>query len=162
MILIDTSLYIAAVQDIELEKLLEGLSQKAFIQSCDVIEEEIHDSSEFLRRTNRKQQAEKLRLIYDKVHKGNIGKTERIFNLAKEYHKSAELSKKQDKDIKNDFLIVASASVAGVETILSLNRKTMASEEMVKIYNTINPRNKYRAPIFLTAREALSQFLKSL
>ena len=162
MILIDTSVYIAAAQDVELEKLLDDLSQKIFIQSCDVVEEEIHDSLEFLRKTDRKQQAEELGLVYAKLHKGNIAKSERIFNLALEYHKEAQLSKNQHKDIENDFLIVASASVASVQTILSLNRKTMASEEMVKVYNLVNPRNKYKTPKFLTSREALSQFLKSL
>ena len=76
MILIDTSVYIAAAQDVELEKLLDDLSQKIFIQSCDVVEEEIHDSLEFLRKTDRKQQAEELGLVYAKLHKGNIAKSE--------------------------------------------------------------------------------------
>ena len=76
MILLDTSMYIAAAQDVELEKLLDDLSQKIFIQSCDIVEEEINDSLEFLRKTDRKQQAEELGLVYAKLHKGNIAKSE--------------------------------------------------------------------------------------
>lgn len=162
MILIDTSLYIAAMEEVELEKILEELSQKIFVQSCDVIEKEISNSSEFLRKTERKQQSEKLRLIYEKMREGNIKTTDRIIGLAQEYHKESKLSKNKHKDINNDFLIVASAAVAGVKNILSLNRKTMASDEMIKVYGIVNKKHNYRTPIFLTTRESLSQFLKSL
>ena len=162
MILIDTSLYIAAVGDKELEQLLEELSKKNFVQSCDMIEEEVHESSEFLRKTDRNQQSEKLKLVYGKIRQGNIRITERIIGLAKEYHNEAELSKKQDKGIDNDFLIVASASVAGLKNILSLNRKTMASEEMKGVYSIINKKYNYKTPVFLTTKEELVKFLKSL
>lgn len=162
MILIDTSLYIAAVGDIELEQILEELSRKLFVQSCDIIEEEIHESSEFLRKTDRNTQSEKLKLIYGKIRHGNIRTTERIIGLAKDYHAEAELSKKQHKGIDNDFLIVASASVAGVKSILSLNRKTMASEDMKDVYQITNKKQKYKTPSFLTTKEELIKFLKSL
>src|SRR3989338_2338030 len=160
MMLIDTSLYIAAIEDSELEQLLEELSKKKFLQSCDMIEEEIHESSEFLRKTGRKQQSEKLKLIYDKIRQGNIRTTERIIGLAKEYHNEAELSKNQHKGIDSDFLIVASASAAGVKNILSLNRKTMASEEMKGVYSKVNKKYNYKTPIFLTTKEELIKFLK--
>ncbi len=160
MILVDTSVYIAAAQDVELEKLLEELSQKVFIQSCDVVEKEIHKSSEFLRKTERKQQAEELKLIYGKMHKGIITTTERIINLVQQYHEGVNISRDKHKDIENDFLIVASASVGSVKTILSLNRKTMASEEMKKVYSIVNSRNKYVTPVFLTTREELNKLLK--
>ncbi len=162
MILIDTSVYIEAVLDNEIEKLLENLSGKIFIQSCDVIEEEIHDAIKFLRKTDRKQNSEKLSLIHDKIREGSIRTTERIVNLAKEYHNSADLSKRQNAGIENDFLIVASASVAGVKNILSLNRKTMASVQMVKVYAAINPKYDYNTPKFLTTKEELIAFLKPL
>ncbi len=160
MILIDTSVYIAAIADDQLEKLLEELSQKIFIQSCDVVEVEIQDSSEHLRRTNRKQQAEELKLIYNKIREGTITTTPRIVNLAREYHEESDLSKKQQKDIENDFLIVASASVGGIKTIMSFNRKTMASEEMRKVYNIVNTRSNCITPVFITTREELSKLLK--
>src|SRR3989338_10378432 len=126
MILIDTSIYIEAAKDIQVENLLEQLAQKVFIQSCDVVEKEIYRSSELLRKTDRKQQAEELKLIYEKIHKGTISTTERIIYLAQQYHQGANLSREKQKDIENDFLIVASAYVGGVKTILSLNRRTMA------------------------------------
>lgn len=162
MILIDTSLYIAAIGDNEFERLLEELSQKTFVQSCDMIEEEIHESSEFLRKTDRNQQSEKLKLIYGKIRQGNIRTTERIIGLAKDYHDEAELSKKQHRGIDSDFLIVASASVAGVKSILSLNRKTMASEEMRDVYQIVNKKHDYKTPVFFITKEDLIKLLKSL
>ncbi len=161
MILVDTSFYIDAIRNNEIEKLLEELSQKAFIQSCDIIEKEIHAASEFLRKTGRKEESEKLRLIFDKIHEGNIRTSERIINLAREYHKEAELSQKHNKGIASDFLIVASAAIAGVKNILSLNRATMASQHMVQIYSIVNKRKGYRTPVFLTTEEELRRFLKS-
>ncbi len=95
MMLIDTSIYIAAIEDDELEQLLEKLSRKDFIQSCDMIEKEVHEASEFLRKTDRKQKSEKLKLIYDRLRQGSIKTTERIIGLAQEYHKEASLSKRQ-------------------------------------------------------------------
>ena len=145
MILIDTSIYIAAIEDYQLEQSLEKLSQTQFIQSCDTIDEEIHEASEFLRKTSRKQESEELKLIYSRIRQGNIRTTERIIGLAQQYHKEAELSKKQHKNIDSDFLIVASASVAGVKNILSFNRKTMASAEMASIYSAVNKRNNYNS-----------------
>lgn len=160
MILIDTSVYIAAMEEVQLEKLLEQLSKKVFIQSCDVVEKEIYRSSELLRKTDRKQQAEELKLLYEKIYEGKISTTERIIDLARQYHEESDLSKKQQKDIENDFLIVASASVGSVKTILSFNRKTMASREMVKVYNKVNPKNNYITPVFVATGEELSKLLK--
>ena len=160
MILIDTSIYISAAEDSSIEKMLENISEKCFIQSCDIVEREIRSSSEFLRQTGRKDASEKLKLIYEKIREGTIKTSERISNLAQEYHKEAfRLSKSQHKDIKNDFLIVASASVAGVQKIMSFNRKTMASDMMINVYQLVNAGHKYKTPAFLRTREELSDFL---
>ncbi len=163
MILIDTSLYIQAVRDASLEDLLEQLSRKTFVQSCVIIENEIDTACEFLRRTDRKQEAEKLKLIYGRVRQGNIRATERIITLADDYHRAArEYSKQQHKDIANDFLIVASAAVAGIKNILSLNRKTMASLQMIRVYAAVNAKNRYPTPRFFMTADELRSFLKSL
>ena len=81
MILIDTSVYIESVSDGTIEKLLEELSEKDFIQSCNIIEKEIHHAAEFLRKTDRESNSEKLKLIYDKICEGSIKTTERIVNF---------------------------------------------------------------------------------
>lgn len=162
MILIDTSVYIEASKNEEVEKLLESLKGKSFIQSCEVIDEEIRNAIEFLRKTDRKQNSEKIKLIYDKIREGSIKTTERISKLADEYHNQSCLSKRQNANIENDFLIVASASVAGVKNILSLNRKTMASAQMVDVYNAVNEKHNYKTPRFLTTKEELIIFLKAL
>ncbi len=163
MILIDTSVYIAAEEDGSIEKLLEQISEKMFIHSCDVIEKEINLAADFLRRTDRKIESEKLKAIYEKIKEGNIRTSERILRLSEDYHSEAsQLSKKDHKKIKADFLIVASASVAGVKKILSFNRKTMASEQTIKVYNIVNTRNNCKTPAFLTTKEELRKLLESL
>ncbi|MBI5347609.1 MAG: hypothetical protein HZB66_03290 [Candidatus Aenigmarchaeota archaeon] len=163
MILIDTSVYIEAAKDSSIEKMLEQLSEKAFIHSCDVVEKEINLACDFLRRTDRRDQSERLKLIYEETYEGVIRTSERIIKFVEEYHKAAaNFSKSQHKDIHDDFLIVASATVAGVKKILSFNRKTMASERAIKAYNTVNSKARYRTPVFLTTREELGKLLESL
>ncbi len=161
MILVDTSIYIEASEDAEVERLLEMLSQKSFVQSCDVIEKEIHKACEFLRGTGRKGESERLKAIYNKIRAGSIRTTERIANLAKQYQEAAIMSKEKHKEINNDFLIVAAASVAGVKNIFSFNRKTMASPALT-VYTEVNARHNFRTPVFMTTKEELSGFLEPL
>ncbi len=66
---------------------------------------------------------------------------------------------KHNEDIANNFLIVASASVAGVKTILSFNRKTMASDKMIEVYNKVNKIKGYRTPTFIKTVDGLRELL---
>ena len=65
MILIDTSVYIAALADKELEEKLREAGKKAFIISSEVIEKEINKASDFLRSRSKKQEAERLKELYN-------------------------------------------------------------------------------------------------
>ena len=163
MILIDTSIYIEAAEKEDVRELIEAISKKSFVLSCDPIEKEIDEASDFLRGINKKEDSEKLKGIYNEIKQGKINLTDRIKNLRDQYINAANhLSKDQKKWITNDLLIVASASVAGVNHILSLNRKTMAAYQMVEIYTKINKLNGYKTPAFITTIEGLVQFLQSL
>jgi len=160
MILIDTSLYITALEVPAIELLLEKLANKEFIQSCEMIDREIHQSVEFLRKKDRKQDAEKLKIIYEQSHEGSITTTDHITSLAEQYQEEANLSKKQQKNIAADFIIVASASVAGVKKILSFNRRTMCDDYIIQVYRKVNQRNKLTIPSFITTEEDLRKFLQ--
>lgn len=162
MILVDTSIYIEAAERNEIESLLEILAEREFIQSCDIIEREVLRAAEYLRKTNRKEIGERLRAIYENFAKGTIKTTERVSSLANDYHRACSLSKKQDRDIENDFLIVACASVAGIKAILSFNRKTMASEQAQLVYKKINDQKHLSIPDFITSENGLREFLKLL
>ncbi|HLD41786.1 MAG TPA: hypothetical protein VJB06_02025 [archaeon] len=162
MILIDTSIYIEAAEKEDIRKILQDISKKYFVQSCDPIEREVNKACDFLRSRGKRDDSEKLRIIYNETKQGVIRLSDRILDLTRQYAQVAcHLSKDQHKRINNDLRIVASASVASVETILSFNRKTMASEKMVEAYNTVNKTRGYRTPIFITTIEGLRKLLQS-
>lgn len=65
------------------------------------------------------------------------------------------------KEMADDFQIVASASIASLKFIATFNRRTMANEEIIPIYNKVNSANKLRTPSFIKTKEALFKFLSS-
>ena len=69
MILIDTSVYISALTNPELEKALREASKKSVIMSSIVVEKEISMASDFLRRTYRKENSEKLKELHAQAAK---------------------------------------------------------------------------------------------
>ena len=164
MTLLDTSILIESVDNRKAELLLEKLAGREFIFSCDVIEREIEKAIDFLRKTDRKKQAEKLRLLYEKFRQGSIKTSSRIQNLANQYHHEigGDISKKEHKNMENDFLIVASASVGGVRHVVSLNRKTMTSSKAINAYKKVNQKNAVKIPTFIKSLEELERFVYSI
>ena len=85
MILIDTSVYISALTDAELEKVLKETSKKSIIMSSVVVEKEISHAADFLRKTDRKVNAERLKELHNLCAGGKIGITPFVLKLAEEY-----------------------------------------------------------------------------
>ncbi len=72
-----------------------------------------------------------------------------------------QFGKDKAKDMKDDLRIVACASVAGLKFIGTFNRKTMASEDIIEIYNSVNKLNKLKTPEFIKSRGTLISLLSS-
>ena len=163
MILIDTSVYISAVTDTELEKALKKSHKKSFVISSEVVDDEIKESANYLRKTNRKIECEKLKEIYNSSIGGTIRFTDRVLAIANTYSEKVreKFGKDKAKDMKDDLRIVACASVAGLKFIGTFNRKTMANEEIIEIYNAVNKENKLKTPEFIKSREKLIALLSS-
>ena len=163
MILIDTSVYINALADEELEKILRESQNKSFIISSEVIEREIKEATDHLRKTGRKIGSERLNEIYNASISGTIRLTDRVLAIASLYSENVreKFGKDKAKDMKDDLRIVACASIAGLKLIGTFNRKTMANEEIIEIYNTINKLNNLKTPEFVKSRESLVAILSS-
>ncbi len=56
---------------------------------------------------------------------------------------------KSEKDIQNDFLIVACASLNGLDIVVSEDDKTMASKPAKKAYSLVNGLQKLTTPEFI-------------
>lgn len=53
------------------------------------------------------------------------------------------------RDLRNDFLIVASASIKELDIVVSHDRETMLCDEALKAYAIINSQNSLRNPRFI-------------
>lgn len=163
MILIDTSVYISALADSELEKALREASKKSIIMSSVVVEKEISKASDFLRRTYRKENSEKLKELHNACAGGKIGITPFVLQLSDEYFAAVKQKYGRNKaeDMIEDFRIVSAASAAALTAVATFNRKTMGNEEIIKIYKGINEKHKLKTPRFIRTKDALISFLAS-
>jgi len=161
MILIDTSVYISALTDKNIERVLIDASKRSIVMSSVVIEKEISKASDFLRKTGRKQNAEKLKELHDICAGGKIGITPFVLRLSDEYFAAVKQrhGKNKAKDMVEDFRIVSAASAAAIAAVATFNRKTMANEEIIEIYKTVNEKHKLKTPRFIRTKAELISFL---
>ncbi len=161
MILVDTSVYINALTVSEVEDILSKAGKRAFIISSEVIEKEIALAADFLSKRSRKNDAQKLKDIYNRSISGTIKLTDRVLKLSDTYTAEVrhKISKSRANEMKDDFRIVSSASIGSIEAIATFNRKTMANTEIISIYKDINDKNKLKTPKFIRTKEELSKFL---
>ena len=164
MILIDTSVYIEALTDKELENKLKEAAKKSVIMSSLVVEKEISRSSDFLKKIGKKEDSERLKLLYNLSTGGKIGLTPFILKLSEEYADvvKMEFGKRKAKDMVEDFRIVSASSAAAITAVATFNRKTMANEDIISIYRKINKNYRLKTPRFITTRPELIKFLSSL
>ncbi len=164
MILIDTSVYISALTDKELENKIKEAAMKAVIMSSLVVEKEIAKSSDFLRKIGKKEDSDRLKLLYNLSAGGKIGLTPFILKLSDEYANAVKIKfgKKKAKDMIEDFRIVSAASAAAIPAIATFNRKTMADDDIIDVYRKINEKYKLKTPVFIKTKPELIKFLSSL
>ncbi len=163
MILVDTSVYISALTDKEVEELLREGHKRTFIISSEVIEREIELASNFLRKRGRKDDAYRLKELYNSAISGTIKLTDRVIGLSDKYSEEVRkrISKSRSQEMEDDFRIVSSAVIGNVETIATFNRKTMANPDIVSIYKEMNSKNNLKTPRFVRTKEELLKLLSS-
>jgi len=156
-VLVDTSVYIESIKDAEVQNALEKIVAKILVLSSEVIDDEIDAAVDFLRKTGRKEEAEKLKDIYRKIVGGSSG-------LSNSYSSETTLrfGKRKAEEMKNDLRIVSSASIGGINKIVAINKKTMASDKIMEIYRSVNSTRRLKTPGFLRTKEELLWFAASL
>lgn len=90
--------------------------------------------------------------------------TDRVVNISNKYSNEvrARFGKGKTSEMEDDFRIVASASIAALKVVATFNRKTMANEEIIQLYEKINKTNDLKTPKFIKTKEGLFAFLSSL
>lgn len=103
-----------------------------------------------------KETREKMRELYQAVISGEIRLTDNVKSLALEYFN--ECKKNRARITLEDCEIVASASLANVDFIVSDNRNTLRGPKAVEIFASINKKKVLKMPS-LIGYEALKSLL---
>lgn len=151
-VLLDTNIYGRVVErsDEEVQTLAEK-RKDIVIYGFDVVRKELRAVSKDVKHGKKKVRLALLAL-YDSLVKSHIyGTTSPIRQLAGEYFKAyKELGgRKSEKEILNDFMIVACASIHELDIVVSEDNKTMLSDSALKAYRIVNSLRKYRTPQFI-------------
>ncbi len=150
-LLLDTNIYGYIVVDPDREKVHQIIHVKNdfLIYGLDIIRRE-------LRSTKRSIVGMNLRIdllrVYDELAKKTYETSPEMEKLAQQYYQLyAEIGGTfSENELKNDFLIIACASMKNLDVVVSNDTKTMLNELAVKAYTTVNKINGIKLPNFIS------------
>lgn len=156
ILLLDTNVYGWGLENSKIKEFLEELGKekikekpKIQVLGCDIVLNEI-----------RKIKDRKLRMnmgsLYESTVSGSISISDKIRELANEYFNKCKIRKA--KVTIEDCEIIASASIAGIHTIVTDNRKTMGNPKALEVYKIINKQKQLKLPEIIGSRDAIRRF----
>lgn len=153
-VLFDTNIYGLIAKENDPERLLEGIgTSKAMICGSKIVRKELRNIPIDKSRDARQLRSDVLKyyrlLVKDKR---DYEVNQPIKELAHEYEKAYRRIHKA-KDLENDFLIVATASIHQIKIVCSNDERTMKSTSALKIYAEINSKFKLPKPEFLSLEQ---------
>jgi len=148
-VMFDTSVYshLAITHRALRQKIFDSDNLK--IYGCDVVRKELRQTP-----PGKKVWTRKLRILMLNDYDVLIGRHGAMAGdlasyLATEYSKEYG-GKAPEGKMRNDFLIVAAASLKGIEHICTEDFSTMASGDAIKSYAAVNERNGVKTPKFVS------------
>ena len=151
-ILFDTSVYAELIIEKNTSKIVNQIKEdsEVMVKGFEIIRIELRQTPKKII-IQKKNLRNSLLELYDNLIRGKqILYSEKINQLAKEYYNSFKKNKggwSWDK-LKNDFRIIACASIHGIDIVYSKDKKTMLSPIAIKSYMEVNLIKKYRDPNF--------------
>ena len=148
--LLDTSIYGEIVFDKDSLNIIKKLQSKAVAHGFKVIGDELRQTPKTITYNGNKLRISLL-IIYGGIIKNSYPANPKLKVLADEYYQAYKNfgGSKGKKDILNDLLIVACASVQGIDIVASEDSKTLLSENALKSYKLVNGINKLICPNFI-------------
>lgn len=152
-ILFDTSVYGRLIYEPEiLEKIKREYKEKIIIYGCSTIRKELRDTPKHIIHGKRKVQIELLN-VYDSfiVKENHDLKYNRLVeDLVEDYIREYKKNKgaASSSSIKNDFTIIATATIYQLEIIISDDKRTMFSDKAIESYKKVNGRYGLADPEF--------------
>ncbi|HLC92686.1 MAG TPA: hypothetical protein VJH23_03190 [archaeon] len=159
-ILLDTNVYGQLVEKADTAWLFDGVKRHGVIVcGSAIIRQELRDIPKKVRKGNagfRKLCLE----LYDTLvdDKRNYNLNEIIRAISMEYNNNY-IGLYSWSELEHDFLIIASASLHGVDIAVSNDEKTMISQDAIQAYRIVNKKFELRTPKFIKLEE-LRQLLR--
>lgn len=104
--------------------------------------------------------------MYDRItNKHRLKDSSKVYELAKKYHEHYKILGGifgWDTNIRVDFMIIACASLNGLNIVYSNDKRTMFSEIAIHSYRHINAKERLHTPNFLIYNELLEKFRRNL
>lgn len=154
-ILFDTSVYGKLVEDSKTSDLIKEKRKKEFIiYGCSTIRKELRNTPKDIIYGNRKVQTLLLEaydsLIVKENH--NLKFNDLVENLSNAYFKEYRKQKGNlgEKAMKNDLIIIATATIYQLDIIVSNDVKTMLGDKAIQSYKKVNGRYGIKDPEFKT------------
>ena len=154
-VILDSSVYGRLTADPEIIKIVEvNIPEKFVIYGSETIRKELRDTPRYVRHQGRNLRILLLN-IYGKLTRGHELKLNRLVGVLssdyfKEYAKQGSI--RSNKKMKNDLLIIATATIYNLDIVVSDDEKTMFSSSAINAYKTVNKKYSLRNPRFLTYR----------
>ena len=127
-----------------------------------LIKEEIKETPKNLAYEGRKLRTLLINLYFQLI-KEQYPESQNIKKLAEIYYKEFKKlgGKRSFNDLKNDFKIVACASIHKLDLIVSEDEKTLKGNIALKTYEEVNSRNSLRTPYFYSYKDLKKKIIGS-
>ena len=149
-VLLDTNIYGELIFDEQFVLLKEKIPSLFVVHGFQIVRQELRAVPSRIK-TNGVNVRLGVLHIYDELTKKSYAITSDVKRLSELYHQSYRLfggSLSYDA-VKNDFMIVACASIHGIDIVVSEDAKTMLVESAKKAYSATNNIEKLRIPTFI-------------
>lgn len=152
-ILFDTSVYGRLIYEPEvLEKIERKYKKEFIIYGCSTIRKELKDTPKHIIHGKRKTQIELLNVYDSFIVKENhdLKYNKLVEDLSLDYFNEYKKNKGASSldSIKNDFIIIATATIYQLEIIISDDKRTMFSDKAIESYKIVNRRYGLKDPEF--------------
>ena len=162
-IILDTSVYGRLIED---EKIINSVINKIpnvfVIYGSEIIRKEIRDTPKYIRHLGRNLRIMLLNLYTILIREHELKHNKIIETLSSEYFK--EYAKQggsfSNKVMKNDFTIIATATIHKLDIVVSDDERSMLSKPAILAFKIMNKKYGLENPEFVTYRKFKSKLTK--
>ncbi|MBU1204150.1 MAG: PIN domain-containing protein [Nanoarchaeota archaeon] len=147
-VLLDTNVYGEIIIDSNTFLVIKNIKNSNMkIYGLDIIRKELRNTPKKIRVEKRGLRVSLLSL-YDNIVKQDYVLNKEILSIAKDYYLAyREIGGiRKEKDILNDLIIIACASLNNLDIVVSNDEKTMFNENAIRAYKLINDVKRLRTP----------------